>query len=226
MNAPRLAEIGSLVGDQARANILSQLMDGRALTATELGFAAGVSAQTTSGHLAKLTASGLLAVTKQGRHRYYRLATPHVARMIEHIMVVAGDKPARIPMHGARQEAVRTARTCYDHLAGRLGVGIADVLLARKYLVLAADGGEVTRAGVRFLDKLGVEPEAVSGRRPFCRTCLDWTERRPHLAGKLGTALAARFFERRWLERQAGSRALTVTPAGRRMLRELFGLTL
>jgi DNA-binding transcriptional ArsR family regulator len=226
MSAPRLAEIGSLIGDQARANILSQLMDGRALTATELGLAAGVSPQTASGHLAKLTQSGLLAVTKQGRHRYYRLATPDVARMIEHVMVVASDKPARVPMHGPRQEAIRTARTCYDHLAGRLGVGITDALLARNYLVLSADGGEVTRAGGRFLKTLGVEPDVVPGRRPFCRACLDWTERRPHLAGKVGTALAGQFFERGWLERQNGSRALTITPAGRRALQEIFGLTL
>jgi DNA-binding transcriptional ArsR family regulator len=225
MNAPRLAEIGALVGDQARANILSLLMDGRALTATELCHAAGVSPQTTSGHLAKLTASGLLAVAQQGRHRYYRLATPQVARMIEQIMVVAGDPPLRVPMHGPRQDAIRTARTCYDHIAGRLGVGLADALLARRHIVLTADGGELTAAGARFLGRLGVEPATVPGRRPFCRSCLDWTERRPHLAGKLGTALATHFFARHWLERQRGSRALTVTPAGRRMFRETFGLT-
>jgi DNA-binding transcriptional ArsR family regulator len=226
MSTPRLAEIGSLVGDQARANILSFLMDGRALTATELCHAAGVSAQTTSGHLAKLTASGLLAVARQGRHRYYRLATPHVARMLEHIMLVAGDQPKRVPMHGPRQAAIRDARTCYDHIAGRLGVGIADTLLARRHIMLTADGGVVTKAGLRFFATLGIEPDAVPGRRPFCRACLDWTERRPHLAGKVGTALASRFFERRWLERQRGNRALTITPAGRRMFRELFDLTL
>jgi hypothetical protein len=135
--------------------------------------------------------------------------------------VAAGDEPAR----GSRHEAFRAARTCYDHLAGRLGVGIADTLLAREYLVCTAEGGEITRAGKRFLQKLGVEPDNGAGRRPFCRVCLDGTERRPHLAGKVGTALAARFFERGWVARQNGSRALTVTPAGRRMLRETFGLT-
>ncbi len=157
--------------------------------------------------LAKLTSSGLLAMTKQGRHRYYRLAGPAIARLIEQIMIVAGDDPAHPPLRGPQQSDMRTARTCYDHIAGRLGVGLADALLARKHVILAADGGEVTAPGLRFLRRLGVEPETVPGRRPFCRACLDWTERRPHLAGKIGTALAAGFLQRGWIVRRRGSRA-------------------
>jgi len=132
-----------------------------------------------------------------------------------------------------RQSAVRRtvapsgladARTCYDHLAGRLGVGIADVLIARGHIVLAGDDAAITNSGRQFFEALGVDPAAVPGRRPCCRACLDWTERRPHLAGKLGSALAQQFLARGLIERQRGSRALTVTPAGRRRLFEIFGL--
>src|SRR5579884_2336704 len=214
MTSSRMAQVASLVGDPARANILIALMDGRALTASELAFVAGVSAQTTSGHLWKLMDSGLLALTKQGRHRYYRLASREVARMLEQIMIVAGDVPGRIPRYGPRDEAMRTARTCYDHLAGRLAVGIADALSNHGHLVLTEDGGEVTQAGRRFLEKLGIDADLAPGRRPFCRTCLDWTERRPHLAGKLGAAIATHCLECGWVERERNSRALKITRQG------------
>lgn len=225
MNAPRMAEIAALAGDPARANMLARLMDGRALTASELATVAGVSAQTASGHLAKLTASGLLSVTKQGRHRYYRLATPDVARMIEQIMVVAGDSRS-VPRRGSHQDAICAARTCYDHVAGRLGVGIADALVRRRHVVLTDESGEVTKSGRRFFENIGIDPAGVPGQRPYCRPCLDWTERRPHLAGKLGAAMAKQFFDQGWLQRQPASRALAVTPAGRRVFREVFDLTL
>ena len=226
MSTSRMAEIAALAGDPARANMLSRLMDGRALTASELAYVSRVSAQTASGHLAKLTASGLLAVEKQGRHRYYRLATGDVARMIEQIMIVAGDPAPRMPRIGPAQHALMDARTCYDHIAGRLGVGLADTLQKRRHVRLGEDGGEVTKAGERFLANLDVDPGAVPGQRPYCRACLDWTERRPHIAGKLGTAMAGQFLLRKWIERQRDSRALTITPAGRRMFREIFDLTL
>ena len=183
-------------------------------------------AQTTSGHLAKLTDSGLLGVTRQGCHRYYKLATPDVARMIEQIMVVAGDLSSPVPRHPPARQALVTARTCYDHLAGRLGVGIADALSRRRHIVLSDDSGELTKAGRAFLANLGVEPDTVPGKRAYCRSCLDWTERRPHIAGRLGAALAGEFLERKWIERQRDSRALTITPAGRRLFRETFDLTL
>ncbi len=223
----QIAEIAALVGDPARANMLSALLDGRALTAGELAYAAGVSPQTTSGHLAKLTEARLLVPRKQGRHRYYRLATPAVGRMLEGIMAVAADAPPRHSPPGKFDAALRNARTCYDHFAGRLGVGLADVLVERGHVVLADEGGEVTAAGVDFLNEFGLDLAAAQQRRrAFCRPCHDWTERRPHLAGAVGAALAARCFDLHWFERMRDSRALVVTPAGRNGLAEVFGLSL
>jgi DNA-binding transcriptional ArsR family regulator len=223
----RLAEIAALVGDPARANILTALLDGRALTASELAYFAGVSPQTASGHLAKLTESRMLALQKQGRHRYYRLATPQVGRMIESIMEVAIAAPERYRPRSKVDVALRTARTCYDHFAGRLGVGLTEALGARGHLVLADEAGEVTEAGIEFLSGFGLDlAEARKRRRAYCRPCLDWTERRPHLGGAVGAALAARCFELRWVERQRDSRALTITAAGRGGLEDVFALKL
>jgi DNA-binding transcriptional ArsR family regulator len=223
----QISEVAALVGDPARANMLSALMDGRALTAGELAYAAGVSPQTTSGHLAKLTEARLLVPQKQGRHRYYRLATPAVGRMIEGIVAVAVDGPPRHSPPGKFDAALRNARTCYDHFAGRLGVGLADALVARGHVMLGDDGGEVTESGVDFLSGFGIDLAAARQRkRAFCRPCLDWTERRPHLAGAVGAALASRCFDMRWFERMRDSRALVITPAGRRGLAEVFGLSL
>jgi DNA-binding transcriptional ArsR family regulator len=223
----RLAEIAALVGDPARANILTALLDGRALTAGELAHFAGVSPQTTSGHLAKLTQSRMLALEKQGRHRYYRLASPQVARMMEGIMQVAVAAPERYRPRSKVDASLRTARTCYDHFAGRLGVGLADALARRGHVLLADDSGEVTEAGVEFLSCFGLDlEEARRRRRVYCRPCLDWTERRPHLGGAIGAALAARCFALHWVERGRDSRALAITAAGRRGLAEVFDLSL
>ncbi|MBX6366722.1 MAG: winged helix-turn-helix transcriptional regulator [Rhodospirillales bacterium] len=223
----QLAEVAALVGDPARAHILAALLDGRALTAGELAYAASVSPQTASGHLAKLAEGRLVEVARQGRHRYYRLAGAAVAQMLESIMAVAADSPPRYRPASKVDAAMRTARTCYDHLAGRLGVGLADALTARGHVVLGEDGGEVTEAGAAFLAELGV---ALAGpkrtRRPLCRACPDWTERRPHLAGRVGAALAARCFDLGWIERRRDSRALTITRAGEQGFAELFDLHL
>lgn len=223
----QLAEVAALVGDPARAHILAALLDGRALTAGELACAASVSPQTASGHLAKLAEGRLVEVARQGRHRYYRLAGAAVAQMLENIMAVAADGPPRYRPASKVDAAMRTARTCYDHLAGRLGVGLADALTARGHVVLGEDGGEVTEAGAAFLAELGV---VLAGpkrtRRPLCRACLDWTERRPHLAGRIGAALAARCFDLGWIERRRDSRALTITRAGEQGFVERFGLRL
>jgi DNA-binding transcriptional ArsR family regulator len=222
-----LAWVAGLIGDPARANILSALMDGRALTAGELAWHAGVSAQTTSGHLAKLAEARLVAVERQGRHRYHRLATAEVARAVEALMAVAGAGPARHRPAGPRDEALRAARTCYDHLAGRLGTSLADSLRERGHVVVAdeADGaGAITERGGRFLrDEVGIEL-AASGKRPLCRTCLDWSERRPHFAGRLGAALRRRFSDLGWTEPVRDSRAVAITPDGRLKLAELFGI--
>jgi DNA-binding transcriptional ArsR family regulator len=221
---PRLAEIAALVGDPARANMISALADGRALTAGELAYAAGVSPQTASGHLAKLAEARLLAVAKQGRHRYYRMATPLVGRMIESIMAVAANAPARYRPPGRFDAALRFARTCYDHFAGQLGVGLADGLCTHGHVVLSEDGGEVTETGVIFLSRFGLDFDALRRRRRvYCRPCLDWTERRPHLAGAVGAGLAARCFDLGWVKRRRDSRALTITELGRDGFRDSFG---
>lgn len=223
----QLAEVAALVGDPARAHILGALMDGRALTAGELAYAASVSPQTASGHLAKLTEGRLLAVARQGRHRYYRLASASVAQMLEGIMAVAANGPPRHCPTSKVDAAMRNARTCYDHLAGRLGVGLADRLQARGHVVLGEDGGEITVEGATFLGGFGIDLEAGRrSRRPFCRACLDWTERRPHLAGTLGAALARRCFELGWIEPRREGRALAITRAGARGLEEEFELSL
>ncbi len=223
----RIAATASLLGDPARANMLAALMDGRALTAKELAYAAHVSPQTTSGHLGKLTEAGLLTLQKQGRHHYYRLASPLVGQMLEGIMAVAGEAEAGMPTRRGTWrggEALRTARTCYDHLAGRLGVELADALCERGHVALTEDGGEVTDSGHRFLRAFGAEPEV--GPAAFCRPCLDWSERRPHIAGRLGAALACRCFELGWIARQRDTRAVGITAAGHAGFAERFGVLL
>lgn len=223
------AETAMLVGDPARANMLAALMDGRALTARELAEAAGITPQTASGHLARLTGAGLLAVERQGRHRYHRVASADVARMIEGIMAVAAARDAcaapRRVATGPRSEALRRARTCYDHLAGRIAVAMADHMAGAGLIDLAPDGGALTSSGERFLRELGVALDKHPARgRIFCRPCLDWSERRHHLAGRLGAALCRCCLDKGWLRRVEGSRALSVTPAGQRVLREAFGV--
>jgi DNA-binding transcriptional ArsR family regulator len=233
MRTAAFAEIGALVGDPGRANMLAALSDGRALTARELADLAGVTPQTASGHLARLLAAGLIRVEPQGRHRYHRLASPEVAAMLESMMQVASlvapppSKPLRL---GPKDEAMRIARSCYDHMAGRLGVALTDSLVAHRHVVLDGDGGAVTAEGVAFLARLGLDAEAATrargkSRRVFCRPCLDWSERRPHLAGVLGAMLLDRSLDLGWVRRQEGTRALRITPKGQQGFRETFGVS-
>jgi len=224
-DAGGIAMVAALLGEPARANMMAALMDGRALTAKELAFAAHVSAPTASGHLAKLADAALLTVARQGRHRYYRIASPAVGRMVEGIMTVAGGLPACPPIAWRGGEALRTARTCYDHLAGRLGVAIADQLILRDQLRLSDDGGELTAAGQAALAAIGALAEPERGRI-FCRPCLDWSERRPHLAGTVGRSLASRCFELGWITRLRDTRAVAITPAGRAGFAEALGVRL
>jgi DNA-binding transcriptional ArsR family regulator len=230
----QFAEVAALAGDPARAAMLHALMDGRALTATELARTAGITPQTASGHLTRMVSAGLLGLEKQGRHRYHRLASPAVAQMIESIMQVASGLVPPTPncFVGPREAALRTARTCYDHLAGQLGVAVTDFLVAGDHIELTRDAGLLTRSGVQFLQHLGMDVGALAARRPnrsarvLCRPCLDWSERRPHLAGALGAAICAHSFAAGWIRRIGGSRAVAITPKGARMFRETFDIRL
>ena len=225
----QIAEIGLLVGEPARAAILGALMDGRALTATELSRVAGVTPQTASSHLARLTAAELVTVQKQGRHRYHRLARPEVARMLEGMMQIAatnGSTPKRKVVTGPRDAAMQRARTCYDHFAGRLGVAISDRLIATGAVELDSESGLLTAKGTALLDSHGIEISgARKSSRPVCRPCLDWSERRPHIAGKLGAAICSHYFDKGYVRRRNGTRALEITPPGQGALRDMFGIS-
>ena len=205
--------------------MVSALLDGRALTASELAIAARITPQTASTHLGKLTEAGLLAVVRNGRHRYFRLASPAVADMIDGIVAVALQKRPRYRPLSREARALGAARICYDHLAGRLSVELTDSFVAREYVVLDDEAAEITAAGTRFFTGFGIElPTLRATRRHFCRLCLDWTERRPHIAGAVGAAITRRYFDLGWMERMKRSQAVIVTPLGRRGFRETFGI--
>ena len=222
---PLIAEIAGLVGEPARASMLSALLDGRALTATELAYAARVTAQTASTHLAKLTDAGLITQIKDGRYRYFRLASPKVAQMIDGIMAVALENRPRFRPLSRLARQLGSARICYDHLAGRLSVDLADFFIEHEYVVFGDEAAEVTEEGGRFLTGFGIDLCAVGAkRRHFCRSCLDWTERRPHIGGAIGAALANRCFDLGWAERVKDSRAVIVTASGKRGFLETFGI--
>ena len=222
-----IAEVGALVGDVARANMLHALMAGRALTAGELAWVARVSASTASEHLIKLAEARLVTVRKQGRHRYYQLSSPAVAHMLESIAtLVAIQGTGRYRPASKVDDALRSARLCYDHVAGRLGVALADALVTRNCIMLSDEGGMVTPEGERFFIALGIDLVALERqRRHFCRPCLDWSERRYHLAGSLGAALAKRCFELGWIERTKTDRAIAVTRNGHEGLWQSFGIS-
>jgi len=226
ITGPIIAEIAALVGDPARATMVSALLDGRALTASELAFAARITPQTASTHLTKLTEAGLLAVVRNGRHRYFRLASPTVVDMIDGIVAVALQKRPRYRPLSGQARALSAARICYDHLAGRLSVDLTDSFIAREYVVLDNDeAAEITTAGIRVFTEFGIElPTLRSAHRHFCRLCLDWTERRPHIAGAIGAAMTKRYFDLGWMERMKRSHAVIVTPLGRWGFLETFGI--
>lgn len=220
-----VSPIAALLADRARAAMLFALSDGRALPACDLALRAGVKAPTASSHLAKLVEGGLLAVEKHGRHRYYALARPEVASLLEALATVAAPAPARSFREGQEAKAVRFARSCYDHLAGRVGVEVTAALLERRQLTRLGNDYELTGDGERLLRQWGVDLEAArSARRVFARACLDWSERRHHLAGALGAALLRRWLELDWLERSPSSRALRLRERGRRGLLEQLGI--
>ncbi|MGD0192248.1 MAG: helix-turn-helix domain-containing protein [Rhizomicrobium sp.] len=221
---PGISGTAALIGDPARANMLTALANGAALTATELALEAGVTKQTASSHLARLHDGGLLTIERQGRHRYYALADDEVGRLLEALMGVAERKPTRVRT-GPKEPALRHARVCYDHLAGDLGVALYDALLEDG--IIAAKGGELapTRRGEVTLDRLGIDVASLTASpRPVCRPCLDWSVRRHHLAGGLGAALLERVFALGWARRKRGTRIVEFTPPGEAAFRKAFGI--
>jgi hypothetical protein len=197
-------------------------MGGQALTAKELAYWANVSPSTASDHLSKLVAAQLLTVTRSRRFSYYRIASPSVATMLESIKVVAtSEAPLRHQPRSASDEALRFARSCYDHLAGRIGVAVTDALVVMGHIVLTDEGGEVTVSGERFLSAFGADLTPRS-RRIFCQPCLDWSERRYHLKGLVGARILDRLLALGWLKCVSGSRALHLTSSGRAGLSEIF----
>ncbi|MBA4785796.1 MAG: winged helix-turn-helix domain-containing protein [Pseudorhizobium pelagicum] len=220
---PDIARIGTLIGDPARANMLTALMGGQALTATELAQAAGVTLQTTSSHLSKLEDGGLISQRKQGRHRYFALADTQTGALLEAIMGFAASRGHLRHRPGPKDPALRKARVCYDHLAGDYGVRMLDSLIASG--AIRADGTELslTPEGKRRLSEVGITLNApTSSRRPLCKSCLDWSERRSHLAGVVGKALLAHFLAQGWARRSGDSRAVLFKPEGERMFLSLF----
>jgi DNA-binding transcriptional ArsR family regulator len=240
-----LASVGALIGEPARARVLMALADGRELPASVLAAEAGVAASTASVHLGRLVDGGLVHVDQRGRHRYFRLAGPEVGRAIEALAAIAPPAQIRSLKDGTRAQAVRAARTCYDHLAGKLGVGLMGALL-RNGVLSGGDGRydreradddrpsaygrdvdyRLSERGAAMLSDLGVDLDAVfAGRRPAIRYCVDWSEQAHHLSGALGAALAHRLRELGWIRPLPGSRAVQVTQRGREGLAERFGLT-
>ena len=224
-DGPNIVSIAALIGDRARADILTTLMSGQALTATELAHVADVTKQTISSHLAKLVDAQLLAAESHGRHRYFRLADPDVAQLLESLMGVAYRSGAVRVRSSPREPALRKARLCYDHLAGELGVLMFDSLQQRRLLRCLDDVVQLTRQGEQFMADFGLDMNEFSGqRRPLCRACLDWSVRRHHLSGALGAALLNRCYELGWARPVKGTRVVSFTIAGERALRKQFSL--
>jgi DNA-binding transcriptional ArsR family regulator len=220
-DAPDLAFVAALVGDPARARMLASLMGGLALTATELAVEAGIAPSTASAHLAKLTEGRILALERQGRHRYFRLFDDEVAQALEALMVAAAARGPR-RQAGPADPELRLARVCYDHLAGARGVWMLDRLRARR-LLPGTDDDRLPAGAEPFFARLGIDLASLARRRrPLCRWCLDWSERRHHLGGALGAALLERILTLRWARRETGGRAIVFTPTGEGALHRAF----
>ena len=226
-SGPDIAMVASLVGDPARANMLTALFSGRALTASELAQEAGITPQTASSHLAKLEAGGLIEPEKQGRHRYYRLTGPDVASVLEGLAGLAARAGHMRVRTGPKDPALRRARICYDHLAGDLGVQMLDSLKKQRLIRQSKETMELTGEGKRFMaSALQINADTLEHpRRPVCKACLDWSERRHHLAGTLGAAIMTRFSELKWAARDPtpGSRVVNFSRNGEKRFAALFG---
>ncbi|EJL45529.1 putative transcriptional regulator [Brevibacillus sp. CF112] len=223
--SPNIAEITSLIGEPSRVSMLVSLMGGKALPASELARLARITPQTASTHLAKLVEGGLLQSESHGRHRYYRLASPEVAHAMEALLTIANPVPVRSLRESEQLRVLRYARTCYDHLAGEVGVALTQKMIELRLLEASGQDFVLNEAGKVKLQSLGVEVDArPKSRRRFARQCLDWSERRHHLAGSLGASLTNRLFELGWIERIPGGRAVRVTPDGAAGFLAEFGL--
>jgi DNA-binding transcriptional ArsR family regulator len=213
--APNPMSVAALIGEPARATILMALFGGASLPATDLAYRCRLTPQTTSAHLAKLVDGGLLAVERSGRHKYYRLANSQVGHALEALNVLAPRQPVRSLRQSDEVKALRLARTCYDHLAGAVGVGVAQALVARGYAEPSDGHFHLTPTGVAWLIRFGIDPTRLERtRRAFAPQCLDWSERRHHMAGALGAAITTRLFDLGWMTRSTTSRAVRLTPAG------------
>lgn len=219
---PDIESFARTLGDPTRMKMLTLLMEGRALTAKEMAYGAGVEPATATQHLKRLLADRLVSIAAQGRHKYVRLASPEVVQLMELLMVVAPRAHVRRPAPRVA-EKLRHARMCYDHLAGELGIGITDGLVKQGLLRKEDDAFAVTRKGAGWFGELGIDLDKTRAlRRKFAAPCLDWSERRDHLGGALGAALALRLVELGWIARKRNSRAVTVTEAGRKHLAREF----
>jgi DNA-binding transcriptional ArsR family regulator len=216
---PDISIIAALIGNPASANMLMALMAGPALTATELAQEAGLMLSTVSGHLAKLENARLVAVERQGRHRYFRLADASVATALEGLIPLAARAGHTRIRTGPRDAELRRARSCYDHLAGDLAVRMFDRFTERRFLARRGDSLQVTPGGRRFFASAGIDIDTLdTGRRPLCRSCLDWSERRAHLGGALGGAIFGRILALKWAAREAGTRVVRFSASGERKM--------
>lgn len=224
-DARAAARIGAMIGVPARANMLAALAGGQALTATELALHAGVTAQTTSSHLNKMVDMQLIVVEKQGRHRYYRLADARVFDALEPLAHLLPDQPVVHRKPSKLLQELRESRMCYDHLAGVLGVAVADALKKQGYVTEDDKDFHPTDKGLGFFAEIGIDFDLLKGkRRHLARRCLDWSERRPHVGGALGAAIADTFMEKGWIERIADTRKVVLTDAGRKALTQCLGI--
>jgi DNA-binding transcriptional ArsR family regulator len=224
---PDLSTIASLIGEPARAAMLSALLSGQSLPATELAHRAHVTPQTASAHLAKLVEGGLLDISRTGRHRYYRLKNADVARALEALALISPMPRVKSRQDSADYQALCFARTCYDHLAGTIGVALTQALLDKGLLTASDQSYSLTEQGSEWLATWEIDERQLHhGRRLFARTCLDWSEHRNHLAGALGAAIVNKLFEKKWATRVPGGRTLRVTDTGRLGFRREFGIDL
>jgi len=220
---PDIAQIGALIGDPARANMLTALMSGKALTATELAAEAGVTLQTASTHLKKLEAAELLRPRKSGRHKYFHLADDDVGALLEALMGMAAKRGLIRTRTGPKDPELRRARICYNHLAGEMGVTLYASLLADGTLIEQGDALSLSESGETRMSAFGIDLDALTKtRRPLCKSCLDWSMRRSHLAGALGSALLDRFFALNWAKREPDSRIIRFTPSGETAFAKTF----